>query len=155
MNAGSAAGDCRNAITGHEAKIEALTPQRDKALTELKRLERVHAEALQHPDCDHDVLPPEYDRLWSAIKTLGETQAFAELDQRIRQLESQIQGALGAARDSLVDFINEYSIGLVEERSDWRKAQGWVGRHIKKLNDSTLADSVSYTHLTLPTILLV
>lgn len=140
VNAGTAAGDCRNAITAHETKIEALTPQRDKALADLERLEHAHAEALQHPDCDHDALPQEYDRLWAAIKAEGEAQAFIELDQRIRQLELQIQGALGAARDGLVDFINEYSIGLVDERSDWRKAQGWVGRHIKKLNDSTLTE---------------
>ncbi|MBX3656502.1 MAG: hypothetical protein KF686_20180 [Ramlibacter sp.] len=140
VKAGTAASDHRNAIASRDAKREALVPQQDRARVELEQLEHAHADALQQPDCDHDAIPHEYDRLWAAVRSAGPAQAFAELEQRIRGFDQQIAGALGVARDSLVDFINEYSIGLVDERSDWRKAQGWVGRHIRKLTDSTLGE---------------
>ena len=37
--------------------------------------------------------------------------------------------------------VSRYSNpGGRRERSDWRKAHGWIGRHIRKLNDSTLKE---------------
>ncbi len=140
VEAGNTLGDHKLAINGKETRLEVLSPQLARAREELAKLEKAHSEAIQHPDCDHDTLPQEYDRLLAMIQSRGLEQALAELEQHVRQLESQILSALGVARDSFVEFINEYSVGLVDERGDWRKAHGWVGRHIKKLNDSTLKD---------------
>lgn len=140
VNAGNTLHDHRVDINGMETTLSIRTPQLTQARESLAKLEKAHAEAIRHPDCDHDLLPPEYDRLLAAIQSAGFEQALVELEQHGRQLDSNIQAALAVARDGFVDFINEYSIGLVDERSDWRKAHGWVGRHIKKLNDSTLKD---------------
>lgn len=140
VNAGDALHDHRVGINGMETTLSIRTPLLTQARESLAKLEKAHAEAIRHPDCDHDLLPPEYDRLLATIQSAGFEQALVELEQHVRQLDSNIQTALSVARDGFVDFINEYSIGLVDERGDWRKAQGWIGRHVKKLNDSTLKD---------------
>lgn len=140
VNAGNTLHDHRVDINGMETTLSIRTPQLTQARDGLAKMEKAHADAIRHPDCDHDLLPLEYDRLLATIQSTGFEQALVELEQHGRQLDSNIQAALAVARDGFVDFINEYSIGLVDERSDWRKAQEWVGRHIKKLNDSTLKD---------------
>jgi chromosome segregation protein len=140
VKAGDRLHDHKVAINSVETTLSIRSPQLAQARENLAKLEKSHAEAIRHPDCDHDLLPQEYDRLQVAIRWTGIEQALVELEQHGRQLDASIQTALAVARDTFVDFINEYSIGLVDERSDWRKAQVWVGRHIRKLNDSTLKD---------------
>lgn len=140
VEAGNTLHDHKLAINGKETRLSILSPQLTRAREDLAKLETSHVHAIRDPDCDHDILPQEYDRLQEAILSAGLEQALAELEQRARQWDSNIQTALADARDGFVDFINEYSIGLVDERSDWRKAHGWIGRHIRKLNDSTLKE---------------
>jgi chromosome segregation protein len=140
VEAGNVLGNHKIDIKGKETKLSGLVPQFAQAREELAKLEKKHADAIRDPDCDHDTMPQEYDRLQAAILSAGLEVALVELEQHARQLDSNIQTALAIARDGFVDFINEYSIGLVDERSDWRKAHGWIGRHIRKLNDSTLKE---------------
>jgi len=140
VDAGGAFGNHKSDIKVMETKLSDLLPQQAQAGEELTKLEKAHTEAIRNPDCDHNTLPQEYDRLQAEILSVGFKQALVELEQRARQLDSSVQAALAVARDSFVDFINEYSIGLVEERSDWRKAHDWIRRHIRKLNDSTLKE---------------
>lgn len=130
----------RDEITGHEATLPLLTPQLTSARNVLKDLERAHTHAISDQDCDQGLLPDKYERLQERIRSIGADQALIELAHQVRGLELEIPKVQGQVRDGFVDFINAFSIGLVEERSDWRKAHMWVGRHARKLSDSTLKE---------------
>lgn len=140
VDAGTALSEHKIEISGHEAKLSILIPQLDTAREDLYKLENAHAVALCDPDFDHEALPQEYERLQATILSTGIDQALTELDLQVQKLDLGIRSALSAARDGFVDFINLHSIGLVDERNDWRKAHAWIGRHLKKLNDSTLKE---------------
>ena len=112
VEAGNTLHDHKLAINGKETRLSILSPQLSRAREDLAKLEASHAQVIRDPDCDHDILPQEYERLQAAILSAGLEQALVELEQRARHLDSNIQTALGVARDGFVDFINEYSIGL-------------------------------------------
>jgi len=138
VDAGLVVGQLRDTITRSETALKTLEPQCVEAKRKLAGLQASQSAVLQDPDCDHDLLPKEYDRLAAEIEARGFEAAIVEHQRRQQQLAAQIQTAGALARDGFLEFINEHSIGLVDERSDWRKAHGWVQGHIRKLRDSTL-----------------
>lgn len=132
--------ELQDSIARIETTLQQRIPALEKARTQLAALEKDLAAAMQDQDCDHESLPVEYARLLEAIEAEGIEKALSDFDHRQHQWNSQIPGVEGAARDAFVGYINEHSIGLLDERSDWRKAALWVQGYIRKLRDSTLMD---------------
>lgn len=81
-------------------------------------------------------------RLEQAEYTAG-ADAAASLG-ALRDEESKSRAAIDrstvAAQVKFVEFINDHVINLVDERSDWRKANLWTRTYGARLRDSTLVD---------------
>jgi energy-coupling factor transporter ATP-binding protein EcfA2 len=103
-----------------------------------KTLSLERDEAVRDRDYDAELAVIQYEK----CQTLsgGEAEVLAYLKRDYDNASSKLPNALSTAQQEFVLFINENSIGLVDERSDWRKAATWVKAHVEKLKTSTLAD---------------
>ena len=104
----------------------------------LERLSNEHEEAVRDLDYDAELAAIQYEKCLTLSG--GEVEVLAYLKRDFDNASSRLPNALSTAQQEFVLFINEHSIGLVDERSDWRKAATWVKAHMEKLRTSTLAD---------------
>lgn len=127
---------------GHIRTLEAERENKQAALQTaqvgLETLSREHEEAVHDLDYDAELAAIQYEKCLSLSG--GEVEALAYLKRDYDNASSRLPNALSTAQQEFVLFINEHSIGLVDERSDWRKAAIWVKAHMEKLKTSTLAD---------------
>jgi chromosome segregation protein len=117
-----------------ENKQEALTTAQDSLAT----LSRDHEESVRDPDYDPDLAVIQYEKCLTLSG--GEVEVLAYLKRDYDNATAKLPHVMSTAHQEFVLFINEHSIGLVDERSDWRKAGAWVKAHMDKLKTSTLAD---------------
>lgn len=136
------AGDEVKDAYGRISKLEAESDNKQAALrtaqSNLHALSLEHEEAVRDPDYDAEFAASQYEKCLTLAG--GETEALAYLKRDFDNASAQLPRVMSAAQQEFVLFINEHSIGLVDERSDWRKAATWVKAHMEKLKTSTLAD---------------
>lgn len=111
-----------------------------EARSQLAQLQTSYAEAMSDLDYDAEHASSAYEKAYAIAQTQGAAAALIGLDADVKAANARVGTAEANAKADFVAFINEMSINLVEERSDWRKAARWVKNHIRKLKDSTLAD---------------
>lgn len=99
-----------------------------------------HQTACQDQDYDIDQALSIYDKCAGISERTGPADALKYLDDDVRDSNMRLPGAQSNAVSELVAFINEHSINLIDERSDWRKAAIWVTTRAKTLEESTLTD---------------
>ncbi len=93
-------------------------------------------------DIDYDVeaASANYNNAVRINQDEGPAAALIYLDNEVKTANGRIVTAEAAAKADFSAFINEMSINLVDERSDWRKAATWVKSHVRKLTASMLVD---------------
>lgn len=89
-------------------------------------------------DYDAEQATTEIDLAYQSLADGGN--AIAEQQERATRAIRYIETLRPDVAVQFVEFINEQSIGLIDERSDWRKAATWTDGHIKKLRNSTLVE---------------
>lgn len=126
-------------LTEASTNLKNLQPQLDFSRDKHQKLLQDLTAAMADADWDHELAKTEYDRL-SSMSNEGLVEMLTNLDSKRQQWLKQIEATGLEARDAFINFINDHSIELFEERNDWRLAHKWVSSHIGKLKDSTLAD---------------
>lgn len=111
-----------------------------EARSQLTQLQASYAEAMLDVDYDVEHASAAYDKAYGIAQAQGAAAALIELDADVKASNARVGTAEAIAKADFVVFVNEMSINLVEERSDWRKAAQWVKNHVRKLKDSTLTD---------------
>ncbi|WP_435626575.1 SbcC/MukB-like Walker B domain-containing protein [Candidatus Ferrigenium straubiae] len=119
-----------------DIKKEAL----EHASTALKRIQNLHLNACNDIDYDSERAVMMYERALSLAETDRPEVALQYLVNEQDTANKRLISAESSARSEFTSYINEMSINLVDERSDWRKASTWVKSHVQKLTSSTLAD---------------
>ena len=137
--------DAGEEVKNAYGRIRMLEAERDNKRTALETasnsfetLSREHQEAVHDPDYDAELAAIQYEKCLALSG--GEAEVLAYLKRDYDNASSKLPNALSTAQQEFVLFINEHSIGLVDERSDWRKAATWVKAHMEKLKTSTLTD---------------
>lgn len=128
------AGEMATAVANIASDHEALRGESAR----LAQLQEDYAKASDDQDYDAQAAAEKYGQLADAA------QDMATSLQRLASEESSASGRLvnaeATARSDFRDYINQWSINLVDERSDWRLATLWTKRHLAKLKDSTLVE---------------
>ena len=109
----------------------------------LLKLQADYDASIKDIDYDAETATGTYDKAVRINQDEGPAAALIYLDNEVKTANGRIVTAEAAAKADFSTFINEMSINLVDERSDWRKAAVWVKSHIRKLTASTL---VEYEH---------
>lgn len=109
----------------------------------LLKLQAEYEASLADIDYDAATATATYDKALHINQNEGPATALIQLDNEIKTANARIVNAEATAKADFSSFINEMSINLVEERSDWRKAALWVKSHIRKLTESTLIEHES------------
>jgi uncharacterized protein YPO0396 len=104
----------------------------------LSKLQADYDASITDIDYDAETAAATYDKALRINEGEGPAAAVIYLDSEVKNANVRIVNAEAAAKADFSAFINEMSISLVEERSDWRKAAAWVKSHIGKLTASTL-----------------
>lgn len=91
-------------------------------------------------DYDTDAASALYEECQSKSTQMGPAAAMDHLFAKLTQAERRISADEPLTRGDFITYINEQTIALVEERTDWRKAAVWVASHTKLLVNSTLAE---------------
>jgi hypothetical protein len=110
----------------------------DKESTKLLLLQEEYTKAVEDRDFDSDAAVEKYERLVAAAQDMAAT--LNHLASEEASAGSRIANAEATARSDFKDYITQWSINLVDERSDWRLAALWTKRHLSKLKDSTLVE---------------
>lgn len=110
------------------------------AQARLSKLQAEYAASIADIDYDAETATATYDKAMRINQSEGPATALIQLDNEVKTANARIVNAEAAAKADFSEFINEMSINLVEERSDWRKAALWVKSHIRKLTASTLIE---------------
>lgn len=137
--------DAGDEVTNAHGRIRTLEAERENKQTALKAaqdsfgtLSLEHEQAVNDLDYDAELAAIQYEKCLTLSG--GEVEVLAYLKRDYDNATSRLPNALSTAQQEFVLFINEHSIGLVDERSDWRKAAAWVKAHMEKLKTSTLAE---------------
>lgn len=137
--------DAGDEVTNAHGRIRTLEAERENKQTALKTaqdsfgtLSLEHAQAVNDLDYDAELAAIQYEKCLTLSG--GEVEVLAYLKRDYDNATSKMPNALSTAQQEFVLFINEHSIGLVDERNDWRKAAIWVKAHMEKLKTSTLAE---------------
>jgi len=145
--ASTEAGAARTNAANAKAQIARLAETRieresdlAKALEEFKTLAAARAQACSDEDYSADQALVIYDKCIDISERRGPVDALKYLDDEIRGANTRLPQAQSAASNDFITFINEHSINLVDERSDWRQAAAWVSARALKLQDSTLTE---------------
>jgi len=110
------------------------------AQARLSKLQAEYAASIADIDYVAETATATYDKAMRINQSEGPATALIHLDNEAKTANARIVNAEAAAKADFSEFINEMSINLVEERSDWRKAVLWVKSHIRKLTASTLIE---------------
>ena len=119
-----------------KTKEESLT----EAGAQYSELAAKHAEALQDQDYDADGAQLLYDKYSESLPRFGLAEVLTLLQREVDQANKQLPTAQSTAQTEFVEFVNEHSFSVVDERSDWRKARTWSEVYKNKLQDSTLPE---------------
>jgi chromosome segregation protein len=138
VDAGEATKAAWGRISTLEADISNKRATLDEAQQRFKTVSQEHLETVADPDYDAELAAAQYEKCLALSG--GEVEALAYLKRDHDNASSQLPRVLPSTQSDFVLFINEHSIGVVDERSDWRKASAWVKAHMHKLQTSTLAD---------------
>lgn len=111
-----------------------------KAQSDLTDLQTRYGAATEDVDYDVEAAATTYDRAREIDSAEGPVAALTFLETEARRANDRIVKSESDAKAEFTAFINEMSINLVEERSDWRKAATWVRNHVQKLTASTLVE---------------
>jgi chromosome segregation protein len=106
--------------------------------TQLAELQEAYAIASSDQDYDAQIAAEKYSQLVNVAQDIA-----ASLQQLATEESSageRLMTAQATAHVDFRDYINRWSINLVDERSDWRLATLWTKRHLAKLKDSTLVE---------------
>ena len=99
---------------------------------------RVTAEGSEYLDTERSIR--QYQAFSERVERGELAEVVASLTRDHNYNANQIPGAQTGAMTAFVEYINEYSISLGEERSDWKLASAWTSKHARKLRDSTLVE---------------
>lgn len=127
------------ALIESSTNLKNLQPQLEAKRIEQENIQKQYVAAMSDADWEYDRAVAEYDRI-SAMDTKDIVEELNSLFSNRQKWIKQIETRGLEARDGFINFINEYSIELFDERNDWRLAHKWVTSHIGKLKDSTLAN---------------
>lgn len=124
------------------SKVNLETVQKDitSVSEDLSRLQKSYESATSDIDYDPNHAAEIYEYADGLARSGAAIDALNKLQSDTISANSRIVKAESEARTDFSAFINEMSINLVEERSDWRKAAQWTKNHVRKLTDSTLVD---------------
>jgi chromosome segregation protein len=145
--------DAQEVVVKANGELGTLTNElgttREKLLeveAELGRLQAACSDSVNHPDYDSEIAETHLASAYQA----GDAMRSAVIESfrgDISKIEALINKTIPDIASTFTEYINRHSIGLVEERSDWRKAAVWVNGHMAKLRNSTLeqyrADAVA------------
>jgi chromosome segregation protein len=120
--------------------LEATRTDLGKAQRDLTDLQTRYAAAARDVDYDVEAATNAYDKAREVDSAEGPVAALMFLETETKRANDRIVRSESDAKADFAAFINEMSINLVEERSDWRKAAAWVRNHIQKLTASTLVE---------------
>lgn len=132
-------GEADRTLTTLKGKIEQATVDLGKATQVLAEVSAQHDVALADPDYDPDLAASRVDQVYRAGAE-GLAQELGALVNEGNRAAASIARLVPDIRDQFIAFINEHSMGLVEERNDWRQAAGWIKTFSDKLRSSTLQD---------------
>lgn len=132
-------GEADRALTTLKGKIEQASIDLGKATQLLAEVSAQHDVALADPDYDPDLAASRVDQVYRAGAD-GLAQELGALVSEGNRAAASIARLVPDIRDQFIAFINEHSMGLVEERNDWRQAAGWIKTFSDKLRSSTLQD---------------
>ncbi|MDR7334328.1 SbcC/MukB-like Walker B domain-containing protein [Roseateles asaccharophilus] len=132
-------GEAGRALATLRGKIDQATVDLAKATETLEEASALHSVALADPDYDGDLAATRVDQVYRAGAD-GLTQELAALVAEGNKATASIAKLVPDIRDQFIAFINEHSMGLIEERNDWRQAAGWIKAFSDKLRSSTLQD---------------
>lgn len=111
-----------------------------KAQSDLTDLQTRYGASTEDVDYDVEAATTTYDKAREIDSAEGPVAALTFLETEARRANDRIVKSESDAKAEFTAFINEMSINLVEERSDWRKAATWVRNHVQKLTASTLVE---------------
>jgi chromosome segregation protein len=112
----------------------------EHAKASLEQAKHNHIRAIADVDYDNDRALKLYDYASGLAASDGPEEALKHLQDTANQANSKLVNAESTAKSEFTFYINEMSINLVDERSDWRKASTWVKNHVQKLTESTLVE---------------
>lgn len=127
------------ALTTLQGRVTQTKTDLDAANKALEDVSAQHDLALANPDYDAELASSRVDQVYRAGAD-GLVQELAALVTEGVKAAASIAKLVPDIRDQFIAFINEHSIGLVEERNDWRQAAGWIKAFSDKLRSSTLQD---------------
>lgn len=104
----------------------------------LTHLQEIYTQASYDIDYDSQSAANKYEQCIQSNQDL--TAVLQRLIGEETSISSRLATAESVARSDFRDYINQWSINLVDERSDWRLATLWTKRHLAKLKDSTLVE---------------
>lgn len=138
IDARDAHGSLTSRVTRIKTQQQPLGGQIATAQATLEQRQTEQEQACIDVDYDAEHVAMEIDLAYQTAAAGGD--AIAEQQDRAAKAARSIDKLLQDAVAQFVGFINEQSIGLIDERSDWRKAATWVEGHIEKLRNSTLVE---------------
>lgn len=143
INALTAANNLRKLVGDHSAaktELGTLENTLASARVNLSQLRHSYSEATSDIDYDPDHAIATYERADSIAHTSSAMDALNLLQNEVTSASTRVSNAEATARTEFATFINDMSINLIDERSDWRKAALWTKAHVSKLTDSTLIE---------------
>jgi hypothetical protein len=132
-------GDLRLRLGGARESLNNKKLELTKERKALLDHQTTHWTSMQAPDYDNDAALVLYQKC-SELAVSGPATALAHLDDTHRRAEGRITGSQAELMSAFIGYINEHSVGVVDERSDWRKAKVWVSAQQALLSQSTLTD---------------
>lgn len=106
----------------------------------LKKLDVEYTDMTSSIDYDSERALAVYDRALAVATEEGPEAALRNLENETNAAKTKLIREEPTAKSDFIAYINDMSINLIDERSDWRLASIWVKNHVKKLTDSTLAE---------------
>lgn len=130
-------GNARTRIVELRGEIEHTEQAAATAEGTLKQQQAECDAAMSDHDFDPELAATRLEQAYQAGKG-NMAQAVTALQEEAAKNGRSIEKLVPEIASQFTEFINAHSIGLVDERSDWRKAAKWVKGHIHLLRYSTL-----------------
>ncbi|MFA9440831.1 SbcC/MukB-like Walker B domain-containing protein [Uliginosibacterium sp. sgz301328] len=136
--------DDLNKLSSHVASDkQKLIQARSSLASEQKSLEehlQNYEKARSDESHDSDAAVELYAKCTDIMASKGPEVMMQFLSEEISTAAKRIQERETLFMTEFVSYINERSIGLMDERGDWRKAAKWAASHMQLLQESTLAN---------------
>lgn len=126
---------------GRKSSLQTEIDGFEERLVELRKLAEMRSvrerETRAVIDFDVELLDPQRQR----FDEMSFTESAARIDlcrNEADQARDRADGHVRAVLPEFVRYIDTYGVAILEERSEWRKAQAWVAEESKRLTDSQL-----------------